>query len=163
MREVRKERTGWRDEELPIRHKELGIFSEWDEGFSAHHKTWGWNMPAIDLDLICAYCEDETFDQNGGLLMLEYYAGHAYALVDYKGETALPIHPKNLAAISEVATKAEIPFFVVFYTWDYSKYSVDCHVGNYPKNQIFTEKEYLAFMKGIRINSVQKRTKKVTP
>jgi hypothetical protein len=32
---VRKERTGWRDEEI-----------------SARHRIWGWNCPAVDLDFL---------------------------------------------------------------------------------------------------------------
>lgn len=77
-RSVRPERTGWRDIEL-----------------SKRHRCWGWNCPAIDLDLV----------------LLEYDRGKAVAIVEYKHERTplqFPTHPSYQALI-DLADRAGLP------------------------------------------------------
>jgi len=93
MSEVRKERTGWRDKDL-----------------SARHRRWGWDAPAIDLDLI--FCEYDT--------------GEPKALVEYKNEHAAKqyaSHPSYQALIS-LGTNSKIPVFAVRYADDFSWWTV---------------------------------------
>lgn len=50
MREVRKERSGWRDLRL-----------------SARHREWGWNTPAVDLDFLFL-----EYDKGKAVALVEY-------------------------------------------------------------------------------------------
>lgn len=107
MQEVRKERTGWRD-----------------EGLSLRHRDWGWDCPAIDVDF----------------LMVEYNHGRPIAVVEYKHEYAPPVdikHP-SYRAISELATLAKKPFFVVRYTESFQYFDV-LPVNDEAKNSISKE------------------------
>ena len=49
-REVRRERTGWRDENL-----------------SARHRRWGWDCPAVDLDFLFL-----EYDKGKAIAIVEY-------------------------------------------------------------------------------------------
>lgn len=55
MTEVRKERTGWRDEAL-----------------SARHREWGWDCPAIDIDFLMV-----EYDLGNPVAIVEYKNEHA--------------------------------------------------------------------------------------
>ena len=55
MREVKKERTGWRDLRL-----------------SERHRRWGWNCPAVDLDFLFL-----EYDKGKAVALVEYK--HEYA------------------------------------------------------------------------------------
>lgn len=55
FKEVRKERTGWRDEAL-----------------SARHRDWGWDCPAVDLDFLML-----EYDQGKAVALVEYKNQHA--------------------------------------------------------------------------------------
>lgn len=50
MREVRKERTGWRDQNL-----------------SERHRIWGWDCPAVDLDFLFL-----EYDRGKAVAIVEY-------------------------------------------------------------------------------------------
>lgn len=50
MPEVKKERTGWRDENL-----------------SARHRRWGWDTPAVDLDFLFL-----EYDKGKAVALVEY-------------------------------------------------------------------------------------------
>lgn len=69
MREVRQERTGWRDEAL-----------------SERHRIWGYDLPAVDLDFIL-----DEYDSGDPYGLVEYKNEHA-APQDYS-------HPSYLALI----------------------------------------------------------------
>lgn len=79
MREVRPERTGWRDEAL-----------------SRRHRQWGWDCPAIDLDFLFL-----EYDKGKASAIVEYknesakpqYASHPtyQALIDLGNRAHLPV------------------------------------------------------------------------
>ncbi|HUW33755.1 MAG TPA: hypothetical protein VM223_19265 [Planctomycetota bacterium] len=88
MRDVRKERTHWRDEEISLRHRQ-----------------WGYDCPAVDVDFP----------------LLEYDRGTAAAIVEYKKEGAPAInmgHP-SIRAIIDLADRAGLPAFAVYYAGDF--------------------------------------------
>lgn len=123
MPEVRKERTGWRDESLNQRHR-----------------MWGWDCPAIDIDL----------------LFLEYDRGKATALIEYKNEHAGPqkaSHPSYRALI-DLGTKASLPVFAVRYADDFAWFKVtplnDIAFVRLPDRAEFTESEYVKFLYSLR-------------
>ena len=77
-----------------------------DQRISARHRSWGYDCPALDVDF----------------LMLEYDAGKAVALVEYKHEDAPEIrrsHP-SMRAIIDLADRAALPAFVVRYADDFA-------------------------------------------
>lgn len=77
MREVRKERTGWRDKTL-----------------SDRHRIWGYDLPAVDLDFL-------EYDENEAVALIEYKNEHAWlqnpddssykALIDLGNKAGLPV------------------------------------------------------------------------
>jgi hypothetical protein len=72
-----------------------------DQALSERHREWGINCPAVDLDF----------------LMVEYDYGKPAGIIEYKNFRARPVsrvHP-TIRALSYLATRAEIPFFVVRY------------------------------------------------
>jgi hypothetical protein len=69
MREVRQERTGWRDLEL-----------------SKRHRRWGWDTPAVDLDFLFL-----EYDRGKAVALVEYK--HENAPPQY------PTHPTYQAMI----------------------------------------------------------------
>jgi hypothetical protein len=78
------ERTGWRDEEL-----------------SRRHRTWGYDLPAVDLDFV----------------LLEYDHSVPVALIEHKHELAAPVdfNSPNIAALRSLADGARLKAFVVRY------------------------------------------------
>lgn len=88
-RQVRPERTGFRDEQI-----------------SLHHRTWGFNCPGCDIDL----------------LFIEYHVGMPVALVEYKDRHAWQPsleHP-TIRALRVLADNSSLPFIIAFYdsrTW----------------------------------------------
>jgi hypothetical protein len=124
MPEVRRERTGWRDEELSRRHRE-----------------WGWDCPMVDIDF----------------LALEYDDGKAVAIVEYKHEGAMPqdYMNKSYQALKDLANKAQLPLFAVWYSRDFTSWKVDV-LNKYakavaPSKAILTEKEYVEFLYSLRM------------
>ena len=77
--EVRKERTGWRDEEL-----------------SRRHRMWGWDCPALDIDFLLL-----EYDKGKPVAIIEYknenaapqYPNHpSYrALIDLGNRANIPV------------------------------------------------------------------------
>jgi hypothetical protein len=76
---VRKERSGWRD-----------------EGLSQRHRTWGWDCPAVDIDWLVL-----EFDTGRAIAIVEYknenakicHASHPsyQALIDLGNRASLPV------------------------------------------------------------------------
>jgi hypothetical protein len=56
MPEVRKERTGWRD-----------------QGISEEHRKWGWDCPAIDIDFLVV-----EYDKAEPVALVEYKSEKAF-------------------------------------------------------------------------------------
>jgi len=83
----------------------------WRDGrISDRHRQWGYDCPALDIDF----------------LMLEYDAGKAVALVEYKHEDAPVVrrsHP-SIQAVIDLAYRAGLPAFVVRYADDFASWYV---------------------------------------
>lgn len=90
---VKPERSGWRDLRL-----------------SQRHRAWGWDCPAVDLDL----------------LFLEYDRGIPTAIVEYKHENAPPQYASspNYQALINLGNRATLPVFAVRYTDDFEWWEV---------------------------------------
>lgn len=79
MPEVKRERTGWRDEAL-----------------SQRHRTWGWDCPAVDLDFLFL-----EYDRGKASAIVEYknehaapqYASHPsyQAMIDLGNKAGIPV------------------------------------------------------------------------
>lgn len=69
MSEVRRERTGWRDEAI-----------------SKRHRAWGWDCPALDIDFLLL-----EYDSGKPVALIEYKHEQA--------ELAYPSHPSYRALI----------------------------------------------------------------
>lgn len=79
MPEVRKERTGWRDEAL-----------------SQRHRKWGWDCPAVDLDFLFL-----EYDRGKASAIVEYKNEHAapqfashpsyQAMIDLGDKAEIPV------------------------------------------------------------------------
>ena len=95
------------DTERPVRPERTG----WrDLGLSDRHRQWGFNCPAVDLDFV----------------LCEYDEGRVYAIVEYKCQGAAPIrlgHP-TMRALTDLANRAKVPFFVTIYSRDFAAYRV---------------------------------------
>ena len=123
MPEVKPERSGWRDLD-----------------FSEHHRKWGWDCPAVDIDF----------------LMIEYDKAKPIALVEYKHQQAKQADPKTTSyrAIKALANIAHIPFFGVRYSYDFKQFTV-ARI-NYraeqllATRQIMSEFEYVEFLYRLR-------------
>lgn len=79
MRDVKQERTGWRDESL-----------------SRRHRRWGWDCPAVDLDFLML-----EYDHGKASAIVEYknehaapqYASHPtyQAMIDLGNRAGIPV------------------------------------------------------------------------
>ncbi len=81
-----------------------------DLGFSEHHRTWGYDVPAVDIDfLLCEY--DQKIPK---------------ALIEYKSVIAVKQNSgmANYCALKRLASDANIPFFAVRYSQDFTQYKV---------------------------------------
>lgn len=117
------ERSGWRD-----------------EGLSRRHRTWGFDVPAVDIDF----------------LMLEYDQKKAVALIEYKHENAASVSPSepSIMAVRDLADLAGVYFFVVRYAGDFAWFRVRAlnpkASGRYPSALHLTETQYVEFLHRLR-------------
>lgn len=70
-----------------------------DAILSAKHRTWGYNVPAVDIDF----------------LMIEYDQSVAKALVEYRHINGAVRVDASVQAIIDLADRAGLPFFIVQY------------------------------------------------
>ena len=111
-----------------------------DNMLSQWHRRLGWNLPAVDLDYP----------------LIEYDKGLPVALIEYKYEKAQKIvlaHP-TFRALSTLAERARLPFFVIRYKGDFSAFHV-IPVNSYAKRKVQGEKflseaEYVKFLYWLR-------------
>jgi len=115
-----------------------------DLRLSQRHRRWGWDCPAVDLDF----------------LFLEYDAGKAVALVEYKHEQAAqqwPSHPTYLA-MRDLGTRAGVPVFGVRYADDFSWWRVVPLNGDakhwLPVPRKMTERGWVTFLYRLRGRSL---------
>jgi hypothetical protein len=107
-----------------------------DERISLRHRAWGWDCPAVDVDF----------------LLLEYDAGRAAALVEYKHEDAQIVrlaHP-SIRAIADLAERADLPAFVVRYgddfSWWYPTPLTDRARALLPEPGFLSEREWMGLL-----------------
>jgi hypothetical protein len=70
-----------------------------DEILSAKHRRWGYNVPAVDVDF----------------LLVEYDQAKAKALIEYRHANGHVIRDASIQAITDLADRAALPFFIVRY------------------------------------------------
>ena len=70
-----------------------------DAILSAKHRTWGYNVPAVDIDF----------------LMIEYDQSVAKALIEYRHINGAVRVDASVKAIIDLADRAGLPFFIVQY------------------------------------------------
>lgn len=72
-----------------------------DEWISSIHRKWGWNCPAIDVDMI----------------MIEYDDGEPVAIIEYKHINASQqsMSERALRPLRRLSERAQLPFFLVVY------------------------------------------------
>ncbi len=113
-----------------------------DETISKRHREWGFNCPAIDIDF----------------LMIEYNQGIPMAIIDYKRYTGTieNIHPKSIQAITFLANKSNISFFIVYYwddVWAFQVFPIN-EIAKEKikllKSSLLSEQEFVAFLYQIR-------------
>lgn len=133
---VSPERTGWRD-----------------EGISRRHRLWGVDCKATDIDFVLA----EYYEKENQI--------HLAALIEYKNEHAqkLKINSLQCRTYIELATRADLPFYIVFYNDDFKNFYVVC--GNSLarrklgcKRRHMSEYEYIKFLYKLRdLNTIPKK------
>jgi len=124
-RNVRRERSGWRDLWLNERHRQ-----------------WGFNCPAVDIDLF-----------------LEYYDGTPAGIIEYKDINAAQINMdtkpnKSIKALRILCNNSKIPFIVCRYRKEDLKFRA-VPFNSYarevlPENKTFSETEWVKFLYRLR-------------
>jgi len=75
-----------------------------DSWLSQRHRTWGFNVPAMDIDF----------------LMIEYDACTPVALIDYKHENAtINLNSASAKTLGKLGNMASIPAYIVVYGHDH--------------------------------------------
>jgi len=95
--EVRKERTGWRD----------------DRRLNDRHRQWGWDCPAVDIDKL--FIEYDTAEP---VALVEYK--HEYAEIAHSTDA-------SISALIKVGNRSQLPVFGVRYADDFSWFRVAHH------------------------------------
>ena len=73
-----------------------------DDIISLKHRTWGFNVPAVDIDF----------------LMIEYDQSIPKALIEYRHINGAIRVDASIKAIIALANAANVPFFIVQYYYD---------------------------------------------
>ena len=123
MKEVRQERTGWRDLSL-----------------SQRHRKWGWDCPAVDLDFLFL-----EYDKGKAVAIVEYkherakdqYASHPtyQAMIDLGTRAGVPVIAVRYA--DDFAWWKAIPLNAKAKEW-------------LPERQEMTEREWVTFLYNLR-------------
>lgn len=145
-REVRKERSGWRDPELAEWHHKHGFaYSRADINdldLNDRHRKWGWNCPAVDIDK----------------LFIEYNHCLPVAVMDYKLRESLYVPEPNRSSANNRATsnlcRENVPFFVTIYTkypWNFRPIWINARARELaPQKQFLTEVEFVEYLYHLR-------------
>jgi len=123
MKQVKQERTGWRD-----------------MGLSERHRKWGWDCPAVDLDFLFL-----EYDRGKAVAIVEYkhenakpqYASHPtyQAMIDLATRASVPCLAARYAAD---------------YSW-YTVTPLNQFARNWlPERQKMSEQEWVTFLYKIR-------------
>lgn len=123
QREVRKERSGWRDERISMKHRQ-----------------WGWDCPGVDIDFMMV-----EFNQGVPKALVEYKAfGATFPNVQ---------HPtyKALRTLADAAGIPLFIVFYDSYYWYFRVTPVNkTALAALPRTTVMTEREYVALMYRIR-------------
>lgn len=121
--EVRKERSGWRDQNL-----------------SGRHRQWGWNCPAVDLDFLFL-----EYDKGKAVALVEYKHENAepqkaahptyQALIDLGTRASVPVFACRYAD--------DFSWFKIVPLNEFAK-------GWLPERQTMNEAEWVSFLYLIR-------------
>ena len=111
-----------------------------DEKISLRHRMWGFDCPAVDVDFV----------------MVEFDRARVVAIVEYKNEFAAPqykTHP-SYKALSDLATRAKIPFIACRYGSDFSWWKctpINSYATKYLDRQVeLSEKGWVTLLYSIR-------------
>lgn len=92
--DVRKERTGWRD----------------DLRLNDRHRQWGWDCPAVDVDKLFI-----EYDQAKPVALVEY---------KHENAQPANARDASIRALIEVGNRADLPVYGVRYAADFSWFKV---------------------------------------
>jgi hypothetical protein len=123
-REVKRERTGWRD---------LGL--------SERHRKWGWNVPAVDIDFYLEY------DNGKPAGLIEYKAQTAPAVDPARDRNSQAL--VNLADAARIP-QFGVRYARDFSWWIVSPLNARAQQWVPAAHQEMTEREYVAFLYRLR-------------
>lgn len=134
------ERSGWRD--------------QW---ISGRHRTWGWNVPAVDLD--CVLTEGGEVMDGEGWKAVEYDMKEPVAIIEYKAYGAtVRLNDANNTTLRRLADRADLPFFIVLYSQEKLLFGVvpmnEKARELCPERTVYREPQYVEFLHRIRGRSV---------
>lgn len=128
--EVKREKTGWRDQKLSQRHRE-----------------WGWNTPFADVDFVCV-----EYDMKKVMGLFDYKRETAPWPPDEQDA--------SLLALADLADRGRVPFFIVRYGRDIDWFEARCFSyqahsawASYHKRRM-SELEWVTFLYKLRARSV---------
>src|SRR5271157_3892401 len=124
--EVRRERTGWRDAELSLRHRD-----------------WGYNCPAVDLDFLVV-----EYNFAKPVALIEYKHIGIHRLINVQ-------HP-TMRALLALAELANLPFALAYYDKNPFVFMVDPLNSKsqewFTKWELLSEYDYVAKLYKMRGN-----------
>jgi len=119
---------------------------EWrDEWISERHRTWGYELPATDIDF----------------MLLEYSGNRPIALIEYKTIGSMKYVGtdkvmRGHAPVSNLANMANLPSFIVVYDINAIKFWV-LPTNNHAELEVLgdnyeaiNENKFMSFLKGLR-------------
>jgi hypothetical protein len=73
-----------------------------DAHLSARHRTWGYDLPAVDIDF----------------LLVEYFRREPYAIIDYRHRNGrIALDSANAIALRRLGERACLPAWIVVYDY----------------------------------------------
>ena len=128
--EVKQEKYGWRDESI-----------------SRRHRLYGKKCTMTDIDFVC----------------VEYSLCEVVALIEYKHINAKKppnLEDSNCMALTNLATRAKIPFFYVYYDensgWIYTVYPINIYANKWLSlKTTLSEQQYVRLLYKIREIAVE--------
>lgn len=111
-----------------------------DLALSERHRRYGFDCPAVDLDFV----------------LLEYDAGKAAAVVEFKHERAAPQYPNqpSFRALADLGNRAVLPVLACRYESDFSWWKVvplnEVAKKFVPDRVTMTEREWVSLLYRLR-------------
>jgi len=123
MLEVRKERTGWRDERISFRHRQ-----------------WGWDCPGVDLDWLFL-----EYDQGKAVAIVEYKHEKAGSL-----SLAHPTYQAMIDLSNRAGIPCFVVRYADDFSWWLATAMNAKGMRWIPRPQRMTEREWVTFLYHIR-------------